>query len=63
MGDSNFLLTSKRPLVRGEAPYDNHFFCELRGVGLYGIWLSVPELRDSTDEKRLEIFREILDAI
>jgi hypothetical protein len=60
---SNFLLASKRQVLRSEAPYDQHFVCELRGTGTYGVWLNVKKLREADENDQLSVLSELMNLV
>lgn len=49
------LLTNKRDLTRGKAPFDQDFLCTNRGVPV-GIWINVEK---SIERGREETLKEI----
>ena len=56
------LLSSKRALLRNQAPYDEHFVCtEYKAP--YAIWLNIDKLKEIPVDKRYKVIIDAFDQL
>lgn len=58
----DFILTSKRAILRNKADFDSHLIVTKgKSPVSYGLWLNIPRLRALNVDERVKLFGEILE--